>query len=804
MLGQHIQAVEVQAPSLRGAEARDPQDLQDLGSDADGRHEPPVAPDLVDPEGREHLLETLLEALQQAPRRGLGLGRSVHGLLDHRIRAHGVGPHADGHHDVVHVADADGLQDHAHAAPQRHAVLVELLAQRLIHRGDSQVGVADPLLGRRQAILEHEDLRPGAHGVDRGLAQARNVLARGVIRREVEGEARVAVGPCRLDILHDRHALAGGHPPELRQAHLHARAHGTQDDRHAQFAALRRLGLHALDRRATAQHHARGEVLHLALAVDCGVGDHGHRLLQVVRDRERHGGQRAERAVPPQRSDGLGAAVGMELHLLLVAVDPARRGEEVGEGRLGHLGRGRAPVAAHGLEAACEPGAGLAVGQAAARTRAGVDLALHLGVGEHPGCPALAGDERHLLAGGERTRIGGQLMHRDDPRLGRRHVHVRGLHPPQRPEAEGIHREHHLVIGARGERHRPLGVGPPGLAVVHVQVLQVGRQPVHLTEDRRERELDGLHEREPLLEDEALEQPVQVLRVRSVPRDGEPQLAALLAQLRDGVDLAVVTEDGERLHAAEGGVGVGGVPVVGDDPRRSEGGLGELGVEGRQHHRLAQHLVHAVIRRERGHVAGEVLLDGHHRPVALAGGRAGVPGKERQLPEDRRILRGAGPEGRAVGFALAADEDLQPVEARDVDEARQFRVGLGGALEEDVRDHEPRVLGKRGVQPGLGQSRGPERTGDVHLEAGAVALSVHAAGAVHHHVEAEQRALDDVVAGEAVPGGEGRECAGVMLPELGQAGGRGRRERRRRRRQVRPLRWSGDCRRGTGRRPAGG
>ena len=241
-----------------------------------------------------------------------------------------------------------------------------------------------------------------------------------------------------------------------------------------------------------------------------------------------------------------------------------------------------------------------------------------------------------------------------------------------------------------------------------------------------------------------------------------------------------------------------------DDARRAEGGLGELGVESRQHHRLAQHLVHAVICRERGHMAGELLLDGHHRPVALARGRAGVPGQERQLPEDRGILRGAGPERRAVGVALAADEDFQPVEARDVDEARKLGIGLGGALEEDMRDHESRVVREGGVEPGLGQSPGPERAGDVHLQAGAIALAVHAAGAVHHHVEAEQRAFDDLVAGEAVPGREGRECAGVMLPELRQAGGRGRRERRRRRRQVRPLRWSGDCRRGTGRQPAGG
>ena len=133
---------------------------------------------------------------------------------------------------------------------------------------------------------------------------------------------------------------------------------------------------------------------------------------------------------------------------------------------------------------------------------------------------------------------------------------------------------------------------------MHVEILQIVRQAVHLAQNGREGELDGFEQREALLEDEALEQAVQVLRVGAVARDGQPELTRLLAQLRDGVDLTVVAEDCERLHTAERGVRVGGVAVVRDDTRRRECGVGQLGIEPGQHERLSEDLVDAVVGRE--------------------------------------------------------------------------------------------------------------------------------------------------------------------------------------------------------------
>src|SRR5439155_1196007 len=69
LLGQGVEVLEAEAAAGARAEARDHQDLEQLGGDADGRHQPAVAAQLVDADRREHLLDALLEALEQARRR---------------------------------------------------------------------------------------------------------------------------------------------------------------------------------------------------------------------------------------------------------------------------------------------------------------------------------------------------------------------------------------------------------------------------------------------------------------------------------------------------------------------------------------------------------------------------------------------------------------------------------------------------------------------------------------------------------------------------------------------------------------
>ena len=270
-----------------------------------------------------------------------------------------------------------------------------------------------------------------------------------------------------------------------------------------------------------------------------------------------------------------------------------------------------------------------------------------------------------------------------------------------------------------------------------VEVLELGRQAVHLAEDRRQRELDRLQQREALLEDQALEQAVEVLAVRAVARDRQAELLALLPQLGDGVDLAVVAEDRERLDPAEGGVGVRGVAVVGDDPRRGEVGLQHLRVEARDHLGLALDLVDGVVGRERGHVA----VERRARSPPSRGSRPsrrrppGSRGQAGDLPEDRRRLGGPRAQRAAVNGALAAPQHLEAVRRHDGLDAGHLALGPVRRVEEDVGDREAPVVGGGRVEALGLQPAAPRRPRQVHHQPAAVALAVHAPGAVDHHLQ---------------------------------------------------------------------
>ena len=189
----------------------------------------------------------------------------------------------------MHVANAGGFQNDAHPATQCGAIGTRRFAQGLVDHGNCHVRIAHAVRRCGQAILEHQDLGPCLHGIDRGLAQALYVLGHGVIAREVEGEPHIALRPCSVDVLHHCNALSGRDPTQLGQAHLDTRAHGTQNDGHAQFAALGRVRLNTLDGRTAAEDHAGGEVLYLTLSIDGRVGHHRHGFLQVVRQRHGNG-----------------------------------------------------------------------------------------------------------------------------------------------------------------------------------------------------------------------------------------------------------------------------------------------------------------------------------------------------------------------------------------------------------------------------------------------------------------------------------------------------------------------------------
>ena len=110
MRGEIFQPREPEATPLTGDKARHADDVEDLRLHADRRHQPGVPAQLVDAEGRQYLLDALLQRLQKVGRRGGGLGICSDRVLEHGVGNEGLGPEAQGHHHVVNTPDPGRVQ----------------------------------------------------------------------------------------------------------------------------------------------------------------------------------------------------------------------------------------------------------------------------------------------------------------------------------------------------------------------------------------------------------------------------------------------------------------------------------------------------------------------------------------------------------------------------------------------------------------------------------------------------------------------------------------------------------------------
>ena len=294
-------------------------------------------------------------------------------------------------------------------------------------------------------------------------------------RRKCSGRRTRAPVPGGEHVLHAGHALADGDAAHLRQGERRgARAHPAQDQGHAQLAALRRLGLDALDRGPAAEDDAGREVLDLALAVDGRVGDDRDRLLEVVRERHRH--RRERPSGPSQPREPIGSAPRSAWNwscCLSLSIQPAEA-SKVSSSSSGSRTCVLVAVLLHRdrLEAARQAGARLGGGQGAAALGAAVDLALHVGVVEHDRDAVLAGQEGDLLARRQRGGVARELGDRDDARLGGDEVELVGLdppragagpwRPPRRPSRRRLARPARPAPGRTGPAPRGSGRRGPG------------------------------------------------------------------------------------------------------------------------------------------------------------------------------------------------------------------------------------------------------------------------------------------------------------------------------------------------------
>ena len=713
-------------------------------------------------------------------------------MLEQEVRRDGVHADAERHDDVVQVPQAAG-GEHDRAIAAERAGPRWLGQQRPMHgRGDEQRIDPRPALVGDAAVLDEHQPRPATHARARRGTETRQRVAQALLPVAIglqpeRGAARRG-GEVRDQIVDGPGPEAGGERARLRVGQAGPGIVAADEDRQAELDP-RPHGSGALRGRPWAEDDARREVLDLALAVDRRVRHDGDGLLQVIGEVDALARERRERAVVAERADRLAGGlrhVGDRAEILGLV---AERGEPLLAqdrvvlelvGRRGDLEPAvlpqsaprsagfAAPVGARGPRPCAREGPTRfqAVTGAVERDRVASarpeEALADRGLVEEP--PAAAGAlQRRVLPGAERPRVGDVALERDEAALTREDVLLVGLDVPQRAEPHGIDAEEANVAEARQERRGSLRERPQGRAPVRVGILQRLGHPADLVHDRREDELHRLDRVEPEVVDEPPQQRVDILGVAPLPRQRHAERTALLAQTPDRVDLAVVRERGEGLDALERARRVGRVAVVPEGDRRAEERVREIGEVVRQLLRGTAKLVDRGRARQAHDRRGRPRLDVHRggvqRPVAAPPLRMGL---ERELPEARLLEPAARSERAGVRRVVPLEEDPDPL--RGEDPAHRLVRGIGRiGGQEEVRDGETRIERRRAGDALGGESLGPERAGQVHQDAGPVALAVDLAGPVRHPLEAAEHAGQWSGRGLGVLPRDRDERAGIAL-----------------------------------------
>src|SRR6266850_742445 len=752
-----------QATVVRTEERADAHEPRDIGRDADGRQLAAVAAQLVHTERRQNLLDALAQRLHQVWQR-VGIVERAR-VLGEQVGVHGVRAERERDHHVVQVPQAARGEHEPTRASQR-AGAMRLGDQRAMRRGDDEQRVyPGAALLDDVTVLHDDERRPAAHSATRLRAETREgvrrVLVPVAVGLEDDGRARrVDRGP-RDEILDAPGAEVARELALVIGTERGLGRMAAEQDRKAQLdPAIALRGARARPQLwAWTENDARGEVLDLALAVDRRVGHDGDGLVDVVGEVRASVRERRQRSVPAKRADRLASGLGHVLRHAQVVGLEAKRGElllaparDVLElvGRRADLPAPLRLALRTALRDRREPFRGTAgrhafaraVGRDATRLALrGEALAQGGPVDERP--PVGVATQRDAIARTERIGIARVALERDEAALAREDVRLSGLDVPQRAQPEGIHAEHARVTDAREERGRPLRERAHRRARLRVDVLEARRHAADLVDDRREQHLDRLDRAETKTEHETADDGVDVLRVTAVARERQTQRARLVAQTSDRVDLAVVREHRERLHAVEGGAGVRRVAVVAEGHARREALVPQI-VEVREELlRSAAQLVDGAVAREADDGSGGETLDLDARLVQRAGRDATATWRdERELPEPRLLDAAARTEHVARRYAGALEQHGHAMPREDAADRRLLGL-VGRAGDEEVRDREAVFLRARGILPGVGQAARPQSARDVDEDAGTVAFTVDAARAVRERPQAVDDLGDD-------------------------------------------------------------
>ncbi len=645
------------------------------------------------------LLAALLDLQDAAP-------AQVEQRLVGQVRVHRGGAHADQAGDMVRVARGAGLDDQVDVAAQAFA------AQVMVHRAGGEQGMHHRPALLRAAVAQHHH----HHALARGLRHLGADALDGALHafRGVVRQVDVAVLLVVRRHLHDLPQLALGQHRRVEDDVVHRLGPGVED-----------VGLPA--QLGGQRHHAV-----FAQRIDRRVGDLRERLAEVVVQRPRLPAQHGHGRVVAHRAGGLLLGLrertqhllhllGRELEQLVVTAQRLLVERRIGQRRIDQLG--------------------LQVGDALVqpllvRRAAAVDAVHRFAVEQ---VAALEVDGHHLARA--QLALAGHAFGRHFPHAGFAgddEVAVAGQHPARGAQAVAVQRARGVARIHRDDAGRPV----PRLGVQSVELVERGEVGVLELQRLRGRwhqdaqRLDQLH----AAGDQQLQHVVQALRIRAVHRDDRVELADvearrlphLAARLRpaavalDGVDLAVVRQQAERMRQRPARQRVGGEALVEDHRAAGQLGALQVGVERRQLVRQHHALVADGVRRQRHHI--EIRHGGAQLLFAAAAGeeqrqREGVAALLGARFHEQLLDARQGVLGQLSAYRVVGRWHAPPLHRHAG--AEQFGLQGGAAVrgkrvvvrEEDQAGGEARA----GVDAGFGGERAEEGVRFADQQAAAVA-----------------------------------------------------------------------------------
>src|SRR5262249_15604203 len=356
------------------------------------------------------------------------------------------------------------------------------------------------------------------------------------------------------------------------------------------------------ERRPMAEKDAHRKGIAFAHAIDRGIRDHRDSLVEEIAQIAANFRERGGRAVVTE-SGGRALARDRRIKVVNFLFRPTHRGERVGGGQgaldldralfplffdgqrvfgrfvFGVYKRGRLFDLLHfvfkieGEEARGHRDLVEPVEVITLR-RHFVDALLHPLVLEDHHLAVPLNQYPHLLAGRERPRVFGHRFQRRYAFFRRGEIFFLGLSEPERAQTQRVATENNFVAFARDDRGRPLRERSECAAEVAVERFEWRVGFFALAPDGREDDLDGLHQRQAVIEHQAFNDAVENLRITRARRQLKAERDRFARQPVNRVDLAVVTERRKHLRPFGRGVGVGRIASVAQRDRRFEFRLG--------------------------------------------------------------------------------------------------------------------------------------------------------------------------------------------------------------------------------------